>query len=852
MADSGNVNYRISLDAADAVARLEALNKTATSFDAKIAETTAKVRELSAAWGTSFKATAGILKNADQEISTVTGHVGVFGQQVFGQLTMADGSVKTITKSLANVGWGQVAQQSEDFGRRAVRSVDAVRIALGVLVSMLIFQVIQAIQNTFTGAIKAVETFEAAIYNARNAEKVLSESGIEISFKNLLDISDRLQKKFEGMFSKVQLQDMVSDIAIATKEVGANAEQIQKIAEASAAIQLRTPGSKLAEIEQQVTKALLSGRTQALQALGVAVSEEAIKEEGMRQGLIKSGQELDKNQKFAIALELTYKSISGELGSLGERQNTISGATQKLSAAWQDFLKNVGVLAAPILIQSAENLLYFLKIANKFFDDNKQKIENFVTLLTGIATVWHDLLKLQNPFQRMTVGDIFKDFKKSVAETTAYFKNLNDVTQDTPTNIQAIGKALIDMSKVNIDSLINSLVSLGDRLSQLDRDFSQSEANYQDEFNTKMSRMQEDYQNDVIKTEQDFDNRRATAAERFHNQQLDAEAKFQEQMRELKERYLFDLEDALRNRDARQVLRLQEQYRMDRGNLERNHANESAAQARQYQQELADLNRQEGQKLEGMAAAERIKEQRAAEDFAREQEQRRQRYENEKADIAKQIDEKLQQLAGDIAKEFRLREGSATAIYDLLKKYYGAGGYFDGLYDYSYNSLVSRSAQMLSALQAIIGQMGALVPPTMVGTFPHNESYRGGGTGYMGNEPMLAPPSDWTGWQQPAGFQTPQTSNYTPPKAKGGVEIARAPTTTTYGEAGPEAAIFLPLSKLMAGMSNVPVNMSGGAGDMGGQLSVLLELSPDLEARITENTLGRAAKVITQVYKGRR
>ena len=97
--------------------------------------------------------------------------------------------------------------------------------------------------------------------------------------------------------------------------------------------------------------------------------------------------------------------------------------------------------------------------------------------------------------------------------------------------------------------------------------------------------------------------------------------------------------------------------------------------------------------------------------------------------------------------------------------------------------------------------------------------------------------------------KTPAPGTPTPgtPEARfqhGGTLIAKRPTLARFGEV-PELVQFTPLSKLSS-------SGLGGAGtNLSGQAKVLIDLAPDLEGRIIENTLGEAANVIVEIQRRR-
>lgn len=771
------------------------------------------------------------------------------------------GAIKSLNSELGNV---------PKNANGAVRSIDAMRIALGALTAMVVFQVTQAFAQFFTGAIKNAMDLQGALYNVANAERIMSQQGIDIAPKDLQKMATEL-KALVPIMSQIDATKAVSSLALFTKDLGYTKQQISDLSQAVGTLYVRNQamGLSFEQVLSQVQTGLLTGRAQGIRDLGVSISEAAIQQEALRMGLVKSEKEfqaltgdVQTQVKAQAMLSIIVRNTAQEQKDLGKYMETDSGKMKTFSASIEDFKTATGQAFLPVLGALAEFGSAVLKVYNivqrliAFFDSTvvARIVAPFLVLNEAIKGNVHSIEDIKNIYD-----STFKTVNDWIKIHTGLTLQSADAMDTATQSAENLGSALIDMSKAqsDIEALNNSLVSMGDRYAQLDRDYIQNFYNYQDEQNTKMLRMQQDYQIEVAKTIQDFNDRRSQAEQKYRNNQIDAEAKFQEQLRELREKYLFDLEDALRARDARQVLRLQEQYRMDKENLEKNHALENNSRARQYKQELTDLKKQEQEKLKQMADAEKLKEARAIEDYNRETAQREQKYENEKADLEKEIDNKLHQVAQGIADEYGMRENGADNIYNLLKKYYGPNGFLEGLYDYSYNSLVSRSAAMLSALQGLIAGASSAISSmgagAFVGTYPNNESYRGGGGTYTGGgTPSGGVVGSTNTGNYRGGGGTTQNTPSTPASIKravGGIDFATKPTTVTYGESGPETAIFLPQGK---SLSQVPNNLPASLmNSMNGSVKVELELSPDLIHRITENTLGQAAEGILKIYRSR-
>lgn len=806
-----DLQYRIALDAQNAILELRQLAQLATDFDTRITAAANKAMMFGEKWGMSGNAAVGLFKQVDSSINGTLQKSVVFGQ-------------------VGPQAWndvGAAVRRAENDMNAFEHGIDFVRVALGTLSAMLVFQVMQAFITTFTTAISLVKELEVSFYNLQNAERIMSEGGIEVTFKDLETIVDRISVKFKGMFSKVEIRDVVADIAIATKDLGFSVQQIEMLTQAIAAVQLRNPDLTFKEAEQHAITALLSGRTQALQNMGISANEATVKEKALEMGLIKTGDALTPQTKALAILQIMYDATSKEASNLSERQQTLAGTSQTLSASWQDFLTGAGQFIAPFLegLQSlASDILrwFTASIPNALNGLARSMAFAGATLLTlreivkgnissveDLTTTWQKFFDTgeKNLRQKLDFGGITTDMDTA----TGAAKNLAD--------------AIDALTSKDLDSLINSVSNFADRMDKLNTKFSTDIRQGWEDYYTKLKRSQEDYQINVSETIQQYNDKRKSIEQSYRNNEITAEARYQEDLRKLREKYLFDLEDALRARDARQVLRLMAQYKMDKENTTKQFKLQQDERRRQYEQELADNKKQEQEKLAQMAAAQKLKEQRMKEDWDTERTRKLQQYQQDLADLQKSWDDRLREEANKLKEQYGLNDSQTDQIYQLLKSYYGPQGYLDGLYDYSYSSLLSKSQALLQALNTMIQQFNNTVS----------------NIGMPALSPNWVPPT--TGSFKGKGGKTM--------KASGGIDIVDSATQTsygaTYGEAGKEAHIFIPLGN----SNSIPELGSILGGDKSGKIGIEVLLSPDLEARIVENTMNKTADVITRVQRSK-
>jgi hypothetical protein len=278
---------------------------------------------------------------------------------------------------------------------------------------------------------------------------------------------------------------------------------------------------------------------------------------------------------------------------------------------------------------------------------------------------------------------------------------------------------------------------------------------------------------------------------RHRDDEISAEKKFEEKMLELRERYLFDLEDAVRVRDARKVLDLNRKYNLDREQAYRQFNDDKADREQRYEFDkmMIERNRQ----LDLQERARRLKQ-----DMIDAQTDLKRKLE----DIRRGEDEKLKILLASFAKERLYTAANCKAVYDILAKYYGPGGMIEGLY--KYYTMMAQAAMLVQQMQANIPR---ITQPTT---------------------PSISPV-----WQDILHRMT----NY----AEGGTVIATKPTAAIFGERGPEKATFEPLTRTGANVGKI---YGGNAESFGGKAVIAVSLSEGLEARIVDNTLGAVASVV--------
>lgn len=354
----------------------------------------------------------------------------------------------------------------------------------------------------------------------------------------------------------------------------------------------------------------------------------------------------------------------------------------------------------------------------------------------------------------------------------------------------------------------DAAIDLGRKLVDIAEEYARKRSDAEKDYANKVADINASYREKIT----DIRNDEAEANAKARNDELEREAEFQNKMLELKENYLMDLEEALHERDARQVLRLMKQYNLDKTQAEREHALDQQSAARdlaekkkQFARERADAEAERKAKL---AEAQRDYLDKLAKLKADEEAEKRAAqlaYERRMQDLQREMHNRLSLVAAGLVQEFNLTKQGLDALYQLYKTYFGA---ITGFYSAMNTMLAGQSAVAIANR-----------------TYQAPAPYTGAGGSRGGGSRMFA---------------------------EGGSMIADRPTTVTFGEKGMELATFTPIGRQGKDMNKLFSNMgSEGAGSGSGNLEIDVTLSPDLEARVVKKSTDHMANVVTRVQRSK-
>jgi len=861
MADE-TVTTQIIIQATLALKALADLTNATASFGKKIEYTRSAVNSAAKEWGVSFQKAKKTLQSLDAELSGTTTSSTVFG-------------------GAGQDAWNKVGNSAEEAERKVkkgtngmVAGLNVVRLAIGIVASMLIRDLLSAITQAFTKGVEYATKFELALYNLTNAERILSKQGTEIAPQDLTEIIDNLQKLLPTL-SRLDATNAVSQIAIFTKGLGLSKKQIEQLSQATAvlAVKNRAAGLSFQQVFDQLKTGLLTGTTRGITDLGININAGAVSLLAMKLAGVETNEQFkalndtvqEQYQAQAI-LQVVYEQTTDELGTINEYLDTNDAKLQKNKASWAELWGTIGKGVAnliPDISGVTDKITKSLELGGiqklftgevgglkNLFSGKQELIDTSVIykLGTGVKLTVKEYERLKEVLSSIPEDELLKIFPDPSAIKDRFTRELVEslvTIQDTAT---ATGESLasafqeIDTAKAQeeLKDLLKDLENLKDKMDDKEQDFGIDLARFDQDALTDQNRAIQDYNLNVAQAVRAGNVAKKEANDKYHQKELEDERKFQESMRKLQEDFLYNLEDALRERDARQVLRLIDKYNMEKEAAINENSIRKEAAAENQKIEESERKAQLDEKLRVMAEEQALKMQRMNEDSALKRKRMEEDHLLEMNRMREQMDERLQEAANKMAEEYGLNAEGAQAIYDLLSKYYGTDGALAALTDQGYNAMLGKAQGFLTTLSGVIAQYSAMVA-SISGGF-------GGGYSPGMAQYGISPHGSVT---PPSGGGSSNVKAY----AKGGQFVATRPQQIMVGEGGqPELVQVTPMSQIANGINST--SGQNGANGLSGQngntqISVSVDLSPDLEARVVNKAMDGTANVISKIRRGK-
>jgi hypothetical protein len=667
--------------------------------------------------------------------------------------------------------------------------------ALQVAFGLGVYQIVNGVINLIKGGVQDGIDFAQSMFLINSAIDEMRGAGVDVQFQNLSNIVTDLGPKLQA-FSNLDLSKAVGQVAALGGQFGATADEISTLTEFSAVASERM-GGDIATNAQTITAALENMTIQMsrriLTMTGAEISAQEIYNEAVQLGIdngAKTYQNLTDEEKLQAGITLIEQRRAQWQQWEAEYQSTAVGKTQDLGAAWQNLWTGWGIAITndyPALVNMFDFVIGSIAVVSGYLET---EIEMVKDLMGG---------KWTSP------DEFFAELKSNINQVYDLYTNppptavkgSPTASSTTPLGTPAgttTGATQADITKIEEDG-IKKVVDLHDQeaadLEKIQTDLGNKLVDITTKYNRDLAAEDVDAANQRQKIYDDTANTLATDASKQQLQSLEAEQKYQEEMQTLTDSFQANLLDALRENDAKTIIHLIEEYDNQKAEKTKQYNDSKVISDENYQQEINDVKKQEAFKLQELQ--DEVDQRKAALAVQYQQEQDDAKLQADRQATAEQvtIDNNLKQWGNGLNAQYELTVAQMSNIYNAINAYLGPHGFVDNIYTY----ITARMAQVLGALATYS---------------------TGGGTSVPTRAPGMA---------------------------SGGSIFANKPTDVTFGEAGPELAMFIPLGSNFGGASAV-----GGAGG-GGSIQLQITLDPNLQAQIVQTSLNNVSLAIDRMQR---
>jgi len=762
----------------------------------------------------------------------------------------------------------RVGELKDGLGGTIKRIFDlrsAVSMAFGTFSAMAIFSVMQAFSNTISAVIEKIKETHKAIHDLSTAEELLSNQGIEVTGQDMIDIVDELAAKYK-LLEKTDISAGLGEMSKRLATTGLSLKQIVSLYETALLISTEY-GTSLDQAVDTVSRSILTGEAESIQNYGYEISAKIVENEAKRLGLLKDGKsELTDQEAIMVrASTLSQQRLERETAVL-RKQDELSNASALLNKNWQEFIalfaENEMVKQwneiTYILAKDIEALNYIIQLISKQIEPTNEVEKAFLRVLDVLKKIFRINTAIVTGGMSELVPYLLDLAYKSGTGLDPNNQGTKESLekQDTktgtppiiPPNVPPINppsNTLDDYAK----KIKSTLINLAEALDELGDDARNAVENYNnaiEEMNNAhlldLARELEDYKHKLIQLTSNTNDEIAKENQDYQNEEINRYAKFLEELRQLREKYLMDLDDALRDRDARKILTLGREYQTDKTNMTNEYNLESDTRAREHEAKLEQARKERDDRIAELEYEHEITVERMKKDYEIKRELAKQEHEIDMRRRSEERDDRIREIANEMAEQLGLSETGSRAIYDALMEYFGSNGAISDLTRATYTSATADMSKLYKRMLEYAikyKQIAQDIQKTVMringsNSFSANENVSGA---YSDNDNKSTTPK--------SGIDSGRDSVYG--MADGGLIIAKRPTHIIMGEAGQEAGMFLPVNKAI----QFTEMFRTGEKKVGGNVSIVLSLSPDLRTDIINSTLDGISVTIDEIARTR-
>jgi hypothetical protein len=710
---------------------------------------------------------------------------------LLGTLGETNGQLQTTAEDTQNVSQAEtVAEGSTNAFAAALQKAG---IALQAAFGLGVYQIINNTLGLIKGGIQDGLDFAQSMFLINSAIDEMRGAGVDVQFQDLSKIVTDLGPKLQA-FSNLDLSKAVGQVAALAGQFGVTADQVSTLTEFSAVASERM-GTDIVTNATTVSAALENMTTQLSRRIqvmtGAQISSQDIYNEAVLLGIdngAKTYNNLTNEEKVQAGIAVIEEKRADWQKWEAEYQSTSVGKVKDLGAAWQNLWTGWGIAITNLMPQLTGMFDYVIANLAMVSGYLQTEIDAVKAFMGGNPMDWSQFLAEAN-------ANAEQVYKLYTNPSPSQVKGSPTTPSATPLGTPPVtsGLSAQDQLKVEAD-MEKQIVDLHDSEAAALEKIQTNLGNKLVDITTKYDRalVAEDVQaqNERQKIYDQTAESLATAAEHERLSELEAQQKYQEDLQNLMDSFQANLEDALRARDAKTIIHLIEEYDNQKLEKARQYKDDQTLREENYKQEIEDIKRQEQFNLQELAI--QVAERKAALKVQADQEAADAKLNAQRQTDAETVDiaNRIKAWEDGLKLQYDITDEQMKNIYNDVNAYLGKNGYIDQIYTY----IIERMAQVYAALGA--------------------------------------------------GTDTPLGYGHGNGMAAGGSLFANKPTSVTFGEAGPELAMFLPLGSNFGSPS---ASFAGGGG--GGSLQLQITLDPNLQAQIVQTSLDNVALSIDRMQR---
>ncbi|MBU2051390.1 MAG: hypothetical protein KKH61_20775, partial [Gammaproteobacteria bacterium] len=497
--------------------------------------------------------------------------------------------------------------------------------ALSVLAPFIsLVAILRSIVNFFVGAAKAGMEFTKSIYQLSIGVRALQRSGVDTTIGAFVKNIQALKAEFQGI-SEVELYKGSATMANLLRDMQLTEKQIFSMQRAAVTLAI-VNGRTIDEVQKTLALAMSSGYTEGLQRLGVSINRVTIAMKAAELGWKGGYNALTEHQRAVATEMLIEEKMVSYAKDVQTYYDTAPGQVSKLSAAWKDFNKTVGTFTTPILAALASGISLVIQILEVMLKDLantdawRSFQSNIAKTVVGFKMLSEEIASaagghIMTDEEKLTRAlEIYNNFLHGLKDTDVILRAQTEFNEEMTDKVTKFGDDLIELEKDMLDKRGDIWIDFYRDMLDIDRngqrrreELAREHARRLEKIDIDLTRdiaeAHRDYEFDLSELTRDTNEKIAEAQRKYREDELKDERDFQEKLRQLRENFLLDVEDAVRERDARQYLKSLRAYNLRKSQMLREHEQDGADREEALRREIEDIRRQDARKRKEMAIA---------------------------------------------------------------------------------------------------------------------------------------------------------------------------------------------------------------------------------------------------------